>query len=107
VEDVDFLGGVVHVVRQVKLLQRHRAVFAPPKSGRERDVPLPESVAFALAGQWKTLDGPPVTASLLFTGAEGMALNRNRFNDRVWRPALRTAGVDADRSNGMHALRHF
>jgi integrase len=119
VEDVDFLGGVVHVVRQVKLLQRHRAVFAPPKSGRERDVPLPESVAFALAGHlkrhpasritlpWKTLDGPPVTASLLFTSAEGLALNRNRFNDRVWRPALRTAGVDADRSNGMHALRHF
>ncbi|MFD5950633.1 tyrosine-type recombinase/integrase [Streptomyces collinus] len=119
VEDVDFLGGVVHVVRQVKLLQRHRAVFAPPKSGRERDVPLPESVAFALAGHlerhpaprvtlpWKTLDGPPVTASLLFTSAEGLALNRNRFNDRVWRPALRTAGVDPGRSNGMHALRHF
>ncbi|MFC9128634.1 tyrosine-type recombinase/integrase [Streptomyces sp. NPDC057099] len=119
VEDVDFLGGVVHVVRQVKLLQRHRAVFAPPKSGRERDVPLPESVAFALASHlkrhpatritlpWKTLDGPPVTASLIFTGSEGLALNRNRFNDRVWRPALRTAHVDVDRSNGMHALRHF
>ncbi|MGV9416961.1 hypothetical protein ACWDO6_05335 [Streptomyces sp. NPDC003674] len=41
-------------------------------------VPLPESVAFALAGHlkrhpatritlpWKTLDGPPVTASLIF-----------------------------------------
>ncbi|MFE1945482.1 tyrosine-type recombinase/integrase [Streptomyces massasporeus] len=118
VEDVDFLGGAVHVVRQVKLLQRHRAVFAPPKSGRECDVLLPESVAFALAGHlkqhptritlpWKALDGPPVTASLLFTSAEGLALNRNRFNDRVWRPALRTAGVDVDRSNGMHALRHF
>ncbi|MFJ8185187.1 tyrosine-type recombinase/integrase [Streptomyces sp. NPDC096105] len=119
VEDVDFLGGVVHVVRQVKLLQRHRPVFAPPKGGKERDVPLPESVAFALAAHlkrhpavevtlpWKTLDGPLVTAALLFTGSMGLALDRNRFNDRVWRPALRAAGVENRRDNGMHALRHF
>ncbi|MFE2719011.1 tyrosine-type recombinase/integrase [Streptomyces mirabilis] len=119
VEDVDFLGGVVHVVRQVKLLQRHRAVFAPPKGGKERDVPLPESVAFALAGHlknfpateitlpWKTLDGPPATAALLFTGSMGLALDRNRFNDRVWRPALRAVDVETGRDNGMHALRHF
>ncbi|NMI61290.1 site-specific integrase [Streptomyces sp. RLB3-17] len=119
VEDVDFLGGVVHVVRQVKLLQRHRAVFAPPKGGKERDVHLPESVAFALAGHlknfpateitlpWKTLDGPPATAALLFTGSMGLALDRNRFNDRVWRPALRAVDVETGRDNGMHALRHF
>ncbi|MER5664235.1 tyrosine-type recombinase/integrase [Streptomyces mirabilis] len=119
VEDVDFLGGVVHVVRQVKLLQRHRAVFAPPKGGKERDVPLPESVAFALAGHlkkfpateitlpWKTLDGPPATAALLFIGSMGLALDRNRFNDRVWRPALRAVDVETGRDNGMHALRHF
>jgi integrase len=119
VEDIDFLGGVVHVVRQVKLLQRHRPIFAPPKGGKERDVPLPESVAFALAAHlkrhpatqitlpWKTLDGPPVTASLLFTGSASLALDRNRFNDRVWRPALRDVGVETGRDNGMHALRHF
>jgi integrase len=118
VEDVDFLGGVVHVVRQVKLL-RNRPVFAPPKGGKERDVPLPESVAFALAAHltsfpareitlpWKTLDGPPVRATLIFTSAEGLSLNRNRFNDRVWRPAVRAAAVPAGRDNGMHALRHF
>ncbi|MCX5249223.1 site-specific integrase [Streptomyces sp. NBC_00201] len=119
VEDVDFLGGVVHVVRQVKLLQRSRPVFAPPKGGKERDVPLPESVAFALAAHlqrhpateitlpWKMLDGPPVTASLFFTGSMGLALDRNRFNDRVWHPALRAADVEPGRDNGMHALRHF
>ncbi|MFF8915716.1 tyrosine-type recombinase/integrase [Streptomyces sp. NPDC015032] len=118
VEDVDFLGGVVHVVRQVKLL-RNRPVFAPPKGGKERDVPLPESIAFALAGHltrlpgadvtlpWKTLDGPPVTAALIFRSPEGLSLNRNRFNDRQWRPALRAAGVTTGRGNGMHALRHF
>lgn len=118
VEDVDFLGGVVHVHRQVKLLH-NRPVFAPPKGGKERDVPLPESVAFALAGQltrhpaieitlpWKTLTGPPVTATLIFSSAEGLSLNRNRFNHRVWKPALRAAGVPPHRDNGTHALRHF
>ncbi|MFF0290278.1 tyrosine-type recombinase/integrase [Streptomyces sp. NPDC005262] len=118
VEDVDFLGGLVHVVRQVKLL-RNRPVFAPPKGGKERDVPLPESIAFALAGHltlfpaaevtlpWKTVDGPPVTAALIFRSPEGLSLNRNRFNDRQWRPALRAAGVVTGRDNGMHALRHF
>ncbi|WP_405805805.1 site-specific integrase [Streptomyces sp. NBC_00210] len=118
VEDVDFLGGLVHVVRQVKLL-RNRPVFAPPKGGKERQVPLPETVGFALAGHltrypakeitlpWKSLDGPPVTASLIFYSPEGQSLNRNRFNHREWRPALRAAGVPAGRENGMHALRHF
>ncbi|QHY98421.1 Putative prophage phiRv2 integrase [Streptomyces sp. S4.7] len=118
VEDVDFLGGVVHVQRQVKLLH-NRPVFAPPKGGKERDVPLPESVAFALAGQltrypakeitlpWKTLTGPPVTATLIFSSREGLSLNRNRFNHRVWKPALRAAGVPPHRDNGTHALRHF
>ncbi|UNS99248.1 site-specific integrase [Streptomyces tubbatahanensis] len=118
VEDVDFLGGVVHVVRQVKLL-RNRPVFAPPKGGKERDVPLPESIGFALAAHlttfpaaevtlpWKTVDGPPVTATLIFRSPEGLSLNRNRFNDRQWRPAVRAVGIDSGRDNGMHALRHF
>ncbi|QFZ74043.1 tyrosine-type recombinase/integrase [Streptomyces fagopyri] len=119
VEDVDFANGTLHVVRQVKLLRLHRPIFAPPKGGKERDVPLPDSVARALAAHlkacpavrvtlpWKALDGPPVTASLFFTGPAGLPLDRNRFNDRVWRPALRAAGVETGRDNGMHALRHF
>ncbi|WP_101257927.1 tyrosine-type recombinase/integrase [Streptomyces barkulensis] len=118
VEDLDFLGGLVHVVRQVKLLD-NRPVFAPPKGGKERDVPLPESVAAVLADHitrhkpceitlpWKTPDGPPVTATLLFSSPTGLPLDRNRFNDRVWRPALRAVGVPTGRENGMHALRHF
>ncbi|MER5462802.1 tyrosine-type recombinase/integrase [Streptomyces sp. NPDC002668] len=119
VEDVDFLGGTVHVVRQVKLIRGTRPVFGPPKGGKERDVPLPETVAFALAAHisrhepveitlpWKTLDGPPVTASLIFLSAHGKSLHRTRFNQHVWKPALRAAGVPLGRENGMHALRHF
>lgn len=118
VEEVDFRSGVVHVIRQVKLLRGQR-VFAPPKGGKIRDVPLPGSVAFALADHmrrhppveitlpWKTPEGSPVTATLIFTSPRGQALDRNRFNHWVWRPALRAAGVPSGRENGMHALRHF
>ncbi|WP_327136827.1 site-specific integrase [Streptomyces sp. NBC_01340] len=118
-EDVDFLGGTVRVVRQVKLIRGTRAIFGPPKGGKERHVPLPETVAFALATHitkhepvevtlpWRTLDGPPVTASLLFVSARGQSLNRFHFNRSVWRPALISAGVPLGRENGMHALRHF
>lgn len=34
-------------------------------------------------------------------------MNRNYFNHHVWKPALRAAGVEPARANGMHALRHF
>ena len=82
VEEVDFRSGVVRVIRQVKLLRGQR-VFAPPKGGKIRDVPLPGSVAFALADHmrrhppveitlpWKTPEGSPVTATLIFTSAGG------------------------------------
>ncbi|MFI9079439.1 tyrosine-type recombinase/integrase [Streptomyces sioyaensis] len=119
VEDVDFLTGTVHVVRQVKLIRGCKPVFGPPKGGKERAVPLPETVGFALAAHitrhepveitlpWKTADGPPVTASLLFFDARGKSLNRTRFNANVWKRALQSAGVPLGRENGMHALRHF
>ncbi|WTI15955.1 tyrosine-type recombinase/integrase [Streptomyces sp. NBC_00820] len=47
-DDVDFRSGTLHVVRQVKLLHGRR-VFALPKGGKVRDVPLPDSVAASLA----------------------------------------------------------
>ncbi|WP_331454125.1 hypothetical protein A6P39_45405 [Streptomyces sp. FXJ1.172] len=34
-----FDGGIIRVVRQVKLI-RGKAVFAPPKCNKERDVPV-------------------------------------------------------------------
>ncbi|MET9412645.1 tyrosine-type recombinase/integrase [Streptomyces klenkii] len=128
VDEVDFLNGTVHVVRQVKMVKA-RLVFAPPKGGKERDVPLSDSVALALAEHitqrppqevtlpWRTPDGPPVTASLLFYSRERKAVNRNYFNMRIWKPGLVAAGVipereagerfQSSREHGMHALRHF
>ncbi|MDF3288497.1 tyrosine-type recombinase/integrase [Streptomyces silvisoli] len=128
VDEIDFLGGVVHVVRQVKMVGSH-LVFAPPKGGKLRDVPLPDVVSYALAAHitkrppidvtlpWKTPDGPPVTAPLIFYSRERKALNRNYFNMYLWKPALVSAGVIPERQpgerfkqsreHGMHALRHY
>jgi integrase len=118
VDDMDPLDGVVHVVRQVKLI-RNRPVFAPPKGGKERTVPLPPVVSRALEAYitvhppvnvtlpWRAVDGPPVTAALLFSRSSARPLNRNDFNRHVWWPALEAIGIPQQRANGMHALRHF
>jgi hypothetical protein len=44
---VDFLRREVDVRRQVKWLSGRGLVFAPPKRGKARIVPLPEVVAVA------------------------------------------------------------
>ncbi|MCE7081554.1 site-specific integrase [Streptomyces sp. ST2-7A] len=127
-DDVDFEEGVIHVVRQVKLIGA-RMVFAPPKGGKLRDVPLPDTVSRALATHithrppaevalpWKTPDGPMEKALLLFYSRERKALNRNYINGFLWKPALVSAGVipervpgrtfERSREHGMHALRHY
>ncbi|WP_328626309.1 site-specific integrase [Streptomyces sp. NBC_00353] len=109
---------MVHVDRQVKLIAG-RQVFALPKGGKTRTVPLPESVARSLEHHiaqqpptgvslpWRSVDGPPVTASVLFRNIEGCAVNHVTFNRVARRPALDRAGVLRGRENGMHALRHF
>ncbi|MFB6705377.1 hypothetical protein ACFCW6_11780 [Streptomyces sp. NPDC056333] len=82
VDDVDFGAGVVHVVRQVKLIAG-RQVFALPEGGKTRTVPLPESVARSLGHHiaqqpptgvsppWRSVDGSPLTASVHFCDIEG------------------------------------
>jgi hypothetical protein len=51
---------VVHVRRQVRIV-RSRLVFALPKRNKLRDVPLPESVALALAAHLEHHPARPVT----------------------------------------------
>jgi len=118
VEDVDFLRRTVHVRRQVAIVGS-RLVFALPKGRKEREVPLPTSVANALATHlqafpaqkvslpWEKPSGSSVGAALILTSREGKALNRNYINPQVWKPALRRAGLPDDRTQGMHAGRHF
>ncbi|MEU7985295.1 site-specific integrase [Streptosporangium canum] len=125
---VDFDTGWLHVACQVKFING-RLVFAPPKRGKERDVPLSERVTDALKAHmdrfsplavtlpWRTPDGPAITKVLFFSRESGGAVRRNDFNTYVWKPALVRADVipepergqryEAVREHGMHALRHF
>lgn len=116
VEDVDFLRRRLLVRRQVRLIKGH-PVYALPKGGKERTVPLPDVVAFALSEHmraypatpvelpWRDRSGETVAPELLFT-KDGAAVNRNEHNRTVWRPALEAVGIAAGRDTGMHALRH-
>lgn len=128
VDAIDFRSDTLHVVQQLKL-SRSKAVFAPPKGGKLRDVPLPGPVADALRDHmkrfppveitlpWKVADGPPVTKQLIFTGLRGGHVWRTSLNEEAWKRALASAGVIPERKpgeayaesreNGMHALRHF
>jgi integrase len=115
--DVDFLRRVVHVRRQVRIV-RGRLVFALPKGDKVRDVPLPKSVALALAAHlkrhparqvtlpWEEPGGEDTTAELIVTSVTGKACNRNTVNTYGWKPALAVAGIPASRASGMHVLRH-
>lgn len=104
VEDIDFLRRRVLVRQQVKLLGG-RPVLAPPKGGKQREVPLPDAVAAAINSRLRL--HPAGDDGLIFTSREGNPLDRNHFNRYVWKRALRAAGVEPTRANGMHALRHF
>jgi len=128
VEEIGFETGWLHVGYQVKNVGGH-LVFAPPKRGKVRDVPLAPAVAAAFKAHqeqfppvavtlpWLRPDGPLVTKELLFTADEGGAVRRSDFNTYAWKPALVAAGVIpapergkrhlAAREHGMHALRHF
>jgi integrase len=114
---VEMLPHVVHVRQQVRIVAG-RLVLAPPKGGKERDVPLPEPVAQAIAAHlarwparevtlpWRTPDGPNRTARPLLVTAAGEPVRRDTFN-HVWRQAVRKAGMMPHRDpTGTHQLRH-
>ena len=97
---------------------QNRLLFALPKGHKTRDVPLPETVASALARHiaafpplevtlpWELPGGEPRTALLLLHTRERTPLDRRHFNPHVWKAALLAAGVEPARANGMHALRY-
>ncbi|MGV9213198.1 tyrosine-type recombinase/integrase [Micromonospora sp. RB23] len=116
-EDLDATRPILRVVRQIKLV-RGVLIFAPPKGGKTREVPLPASVARRLGDHaqqyppvevtlpWSSPTGDPMTVMLYLTTADGLPLSRSKFNPGVWKRAVRATGVPDDRHNGMHVLRH-
>lgn len=127
-DELDYEGEWIHVQHQLKRI-RGKYVFALPKGGKTRAVPLPRTVAAALRAHsklhppvkvalpWRTPDGPLVTKSLIFTGSGNSFVRVSYFNDFMWKPALAVAGIippaeEGERYasaplDGMHALRHF
>lgn len=117
-DDFDRDAGVLHVVRQVRVVEG-RQVFSLPKRNKTRDVPVAASVSRlldehlsrfeppAVTLPWRTPTGAPTTVRLLVTNDERRPLWRNKFNERVWNPARRAAGITRPtRQDGTHALRH-
>lgn len=118
-DDIDLNTGEIEIKRQVKLLGSNRQLFGLPKGRKIRTVPLPDRVLELINDHvtrypprsvtlpWDKSEGPERTFDLILYSRESRALNRNYFNPKIWRPALRAAGLEAKRENGCHALRHF
>jgi integrase len=117
VEDVDWIRGMVHVRRQLKMV-RNQMVYGPAKGGKERRVPLPETIKLRLAEHlrtvqpaapvtlpWESPDGKPVTATLLLH-RDGKVQGRSRIN-ALWLRVVRRVGVPAGAGTGQHQLRHY
>jgi integrase len=116
--DVDWLKRVIHVRRQVVIVNS-KLCFKSPKGEKERDVPLTDEMARRINEHtaafpavdvtlpWANPDGKLVTVPLLVTTAAKHALDRAYFH-RLWRGGvLAAAGKPPERQNGFHALRHF
>ncbi|MFB6568281.1 tyrosine-type recombinase/integrase [Streptomyces noursei] len=117
VDDVDADAAVIHVRRQVRKIGS-KLVFAPPKGGKTRDVPLPQHIARQLKAHldqyparqvtlpWIDPETPstekqrearaPQTHTLIVTAVKGGAIRRDSWNLREWKPALAAAGVIAE-----------
>jgi integrase len=101
VDRVDFLRRQLTVDRQLVTMPDRAPFLTPPKTAASvRVVPLPQVVVDALAAHlaaWPA-DG------FLFTTELGEPIRRTAFSERVWRPAVRRAGLSGVT---MHVLRHF
>jgi integrase len=116
--DIDWLRNKIHVRRQL-IAVRGRPCFAPPKGGRDRDLPLPESVKLRLSAHlerfpakpvtlpWMNPDGKSRTEQLFFTSKTDRAVRRSTFDQYFWVPAVEAAGMTPGHPNGFHALRHY
>lgn len=129
-DDIDRDKMVFNVARQIRWIGKV-PVFAPPKGGKTREVPIGSGVLarideyaerfppLTVTLPWRDPDGKPVTVSLLINYLEdrpwrGTVYTRNEpwrggtFADSIWRPAFEVAGeAYRDRKDGMHAMRHF
>jgi integrase len=110
---VDRSGNYIHVQRQLKQVPGGR-VFALPKRGKTRMVPLPSTTARKLDAleivsitlPWGKLDGPPKTVELYLHTNRTHAVHRGTAVI-WWYRALKAAGIPhAPYEDVFHKLRH-
>jgi integrase len=101
--DVDLEARTVRVFRQLTEVRGRGIEFGPPKSkaGR-RTVPIPALIIPVIRWHLSCFaqDGDE---GLVFTSPRGMPLRHSQFRQRVWVPALATAGLSGVH---FHNLRH-
>lgn len=98
-QDVDLLRSRLHVRRAWSDVRGHLELV-PPKSGKARQVPLPNLLHDPLMELLGTLQG---TDSLLFTASKGGPVRYRHWRIRHFNKAVREAGL-----TGLtpHGLRH-
>jgi len=103
VDRVDFIRRTLHVDRQLVKVTGRAPFFGPPKTAASvRTIPLPQVVVEALSAHLAQYGAGP--DGLLFQ-LDGLPIRRSSFFQRVWRPALKAAGLPRD--THFHALRHY
>src|SRR2546423_1767159 len=68
---------------------------------------MPRHPPLSVTLPWGSSTGEPRTVRLYLYTANRTALSRPRFNEQVWKPAIRSTGIPDTRENGMHVLRHI
>ena len=102
VDRIDSLRRQLTVDRQLITLPGRPPYLAAPKTQASiRTIPLPQVVVDAHGAHLNTW---PAEA-LVFTTDLRAPIRRTAFSARVWRPAVKAAGLPA--SVTFHALRHF
>ncbi len=97
--------AVLHALQQLITPPTAGSPYLTPllkSKASRRQVPLPQFVIDALRRHLQHLGTGP--DGLLFTNPRGTGWRRGSFNDSVWKPTLRRAGLPT--GFGMHALRH-
>jgi integrase len=128
-DDVDRGEMVANIQRQIRWIG-HTPVFAPPKGGKTRLVPIGTGVLEEIDAHlasfepatvtlpWLEPGGRPATARLLIRKPEGLQrlgaraasgmISGPEYNLAIWKPAYAATGLAyTPRRDGMHGMRHF
>lgn len=111
--DIDFLRRKIAINHQVQRIDG-KLRLVPPKGNKVRTVPLPQITSLALAAHIKEHGTTTIRClccdedhEVLFTGSRGRLLQRRKWDEDTWKPAVAAAGLTQQRRTGQHQLRHY